>query len=101
MTVSKELHASDQGEFLVLYSESITHLNTRPHVNRNKDTYIPTTDQVSTQITFYKTLNTSPTHYYTTSFAPTQAPLHRTTAPTTQASDRVRPTPSELAEHQN
>jgi len=65
-------NTSNQEESPVLSSEFITYLDTRLHMDRNEDTYIPTTDQ---------------------------ALLHRTAPPTTQAIDRVRPAPQEFVEH--
>ena len=65
-------NASNQEESPVLSSEFITYLDTLLHMDRNEDTYIPTTDQ---------------------------ALLRRTAPPTTQASDRVRPAPPEFVEH--
>ena len=65
-------NASNQKESPVLSSEFITYLDTLLHVDKNEDTYIPTTDQ---------------------------ALLRRSAPPTTQASDRVRPAPPEFVEH--
>ena len=52
----------------MLSSEFITYLDTLLHMDRNEDTYIPTTDQVSSQLLFSQP-KYFPTHYYTTSFS--------------------------------